>query len=176
MLRLRKPSNLDLAAIKAAYQRSAALHSHWACPPDDYSVYLRERNRYFLCLSARDDIVGTFNISGVIRGRFQSAYLGYEVFYPYQRKGYMSQGMQLLLAEAFGPLNLHRLEANIQPDNAASIRLVKNAGFTKEGYSRAYLNVGGKGWKDHERWAIVNPHWRPEHQTELVNFELTQIA
>ncbi len=60
------------------------------------------------------------------------------------------------LAEAFEGLNLHRLEANIQPENFASIRLVSNAGFIKEGFSKNYLRVGGYEWKDHERWTIVN--------------------
>tara|TARA_R110002167_G_scaffold68996_1_gene194675 strand:+ start:643 stop:834 length:192 start_codon:yes stop_codon:yes gene_type:complete len=56
-------------------------------------------------------------------------------------------------------LNLHRLEANIQPDNIASIKLVANNGFIKEGFSRNYLKVGGVEWKDHERWASVNANW-----------------
>ena len=71
----------------------------------------------------------------------------------------MSKGIALLLKEAFEELNLHRLEANIQPENLASIRLVSNAGFVKEGFSKNYLRVGGLQWKDHERWAIVNASW-----------------
>ena len=90
---------------------------------------------------------------------FHSAYLGYEAFYPYTGQGYMRHGLQLVLKEAFQTLNLHRLEANIQPDNLSSIRLATNAGFVKEGFSRQYLRVGGKAWKDHERWAILNTDW-----------------
>ena len=71
----------------------------------------------------------------------------------------MYQGLLLLLQEAFNTLNLHRLEANIQPENMGSIRLVSKAGFVKEGYSRMYLRVGNKEWKDHERWAIINERW-----------------
>jgi len=51
-------------------------------------------------------------------------------------------------------LRLHRLEANIQPENVASIALARTCGFNKEGYSPAYLKIGGR-WRDHERWAIV---------------------
>jgi len=68
----------------------------------------------------------------------------------------MAKGLQLLLTKAFTELKLHRLEANIQPDNKRSIKLVSRAGFVKEGYSKNYLNIGGQGWKDHERWAIVS--------------------
>ncbi len=71
----------------------------------------------------------------------------------------MRQGLQLILQEVFQTLNLHRLEANIQPENSPSIHLVAGAGFVKEGFSRQYLRVGGKEWKDHERWAILNHEW-----------------
>lgn len=71
--------------------------------------------------------------------------------------------MTLLLKEAFEDLHLHRLEANIQPENLASIRLVSNAGFVKEGFSRNYLRIGGLEWKDHERWAIINAMWTDQN-------------
>ena len=160
MLSLRQPQPSDLDAVFAAYARSVSLHAPWAYPPNDYGSYLAQAGRYFVYQSSTQEIVGTFNISGVVRGHFQSGYLAYEVFAPYQNQGLMTQGLQLLLAEAFQNLNLHRLEANIQPGNAASIRLVARAGFIKEGFSRQYLRVGGQDWKDHERWAILNPHWQ----------------
>ncbi len=55
---------------------------------------------------------------------------------------------------AFKELGLHRLEANIQPGNLASIALVKRLGFKQEGYSQRYLKIGGE-WRDHERWALL---------------------
>lgn len=94
-------------------------------------------------MTETDQIIGTFNISNIIRGYFHSAYLGYEMFHPYQGNGYMRLGLDLLLNEAFQVLNLHRLEVNIQPENIASIRLVAGAGFIKEGFSRQYLRIGG---------------------------------
>lgn len=156
---LRKPQINDLAEIKEAYERSVQLHQPWTYPPSDFEQYLTQEHRYFVCLTESHTIVGTFNISNIIRGYFHSAYLGYEVFHPYQGRGYMKAGLKLLLSEAFEKLNLHRLEANIQSENIASIHLVANAGFIKEGFSRQYLRVGGKEWKDHERWAILNEMW-----------------
>lgn len=76
----------------------------------------------------------------------------------------MKEGLKLLLIETFEKLNLHRLEANIQPENTPSIRLVANAGLIKEDFSRYYLRVGGKEWKDHERWAILNEKWMKPSQ------------
>jgi len=66
----------------------------------------------------------------------------------------MSEALQLVLRYAFRDLGLHRLEANIQPGNVASVALVQRAGFSLEGYSRRYLKIGGQ-WRDHERWAII---------------------
>lgn len=159
MLFLRNARREDRDEVVAAYQRSTDLHHPWVEAPKNIEQYLEQEGRYFLCLSNNGAIVGTFNVSGIIRGYFQSGYLGYEVFVPYQGQGFMTLGIRLLLEEAFGNLNLHRLEANIQPGNISSIRLVSSAGFVKEGFSRQYLRIGGKEWKDHERWAIINSNW-----------------
>ncbi|MEM5499871.1 GNAT family N-acetyltransferase [Paraglaciecola mesophila] len=160
MLILRKPRLEDRFEIEECYGRSESLHRPWVFPPESYESYLQQDGRYFLSLESSGEIVGTFNISGVVRGFFQSGYLGYEVFLPHNGKGYMSVGMRLLLEEAFSNLGLHRLEANVQPGNIDSIKLLSKAGFIKEGFSKSYLNIGGLGWKDHERWAIVNNEWK----------------
>lgn len=64
--------------------------------------------------------------------------------------------MSVVIRRAFGELKLHRLEANIQPGNVASIALVRACGFALEGYSPRYLKIGGR-WRDHERWALLRP-------------------
>jgi ribosomal-protein-alanine N-acetyltransferase len=71
----------------------------------------------------------------------------------------MTEAMRLLLREAFTHIGLHRLEANIQPGNVASIALAKRCGFELEGFSPRYLKVGGR-WRDHERWAVRTETWR----------------
>jgi [ribosomal protein S5]-alanine N-acetyltransferase len=67
----------------------------------------------------------------------------------------MSEGVRLGIKYAFYTLNLHRVEANIQPENIASIGLVKRMSFAKEGFSRRYLYINGD-WRDHERWALTH--------------------
>ena len=111
-----------------------------------------------VCRREDDQIVGSVNLSQIVRGTFQSAYMGYQVFQPFARQRYMTDAMKLVLLVTFARLRLHRVEANIQPTNTASIALVKRAGFVKEGYSPRYLKIGGR-WRDHERWAIAAERW-----------------
>jgi len=60
----------------------------------------------------------------------------------------------MTVALAFEELGLHRLEANMQPDNLASIAIVRRLGFQKEGFSPRYLCINSV-WRDHERWALL---------------------
>ena len=70
----------------------------------------------------------------------------------------MKPALAAVIAISFDNLALHRLEANIQPSNIASIALVKSLGFRLEGYSPRYLKIAG-AWQDHERYAITAEEW-----------------
>ena len=99
-------------------------------------------------------IVGVINITEIVQASFQSAYLGYYGMAWSSRRGLMTEALNAAVRYAFGDLGLHRLEANIQPENTASIALVRRVGFKKEGFSPRYLRINGK-WRDHERWALL---------------------
>ena len=105
-------------------------------------------------------MVGVFNLSEIVRGAFQNAYIGYYAFAPHAGRGYMAEGLELALRFAFRVMRLHRVEINIQPGNARSLRLARKAGFTREGFSRHYVKIAGR-WRDHERWALTVEDWRP---------------
>ncbi len=109
-----------------------------------------------MCNRADDAIVGVININNILRGSFLSASLGYYAGAPHTGHGYMREGLELVKRYAFQDLGLHRLEANIQPDNASSIALVKRCGFSYEGMSPAFLFIAGE-WRDHERWTAYDP-------------------
>ena len=100
-----------------------------------------------------------FLLGEIVRGSLNSAYLGYWASQTWAGRGAMSQGMQMLLRHAFRTVRLHRVEANIQPENRASIALARRSGFRKEGFSPRYLKIGGR-WQDHERWAMTVEDWR----------------
>jgi [ribosomal protein S5]-alanine N-acetyltransferase len=109
-------------------------------------------------LVARDTasgcVVGVINLMEIVLAIFQSAYLGYYGMARCAGSGLMTEAVRLGVAYGFGELGLHRLEANIQPDNARSIALVRRLGFRREGFSPRYLRIGGV-WRDHERWALL---------------------
>jgi len=113
--------------------------------------------------SADQQLAGVINVSEPVRGVFQSAYLGFYAFVGFELRGYMTEGLALVLDRAFGALGFHRLEANIQPRNLASSALVSPLGFRKEGFSPRYLLIDGV-WRDHDRWAILSDEWPARRQ------------
>jgi ribosomal-protein-alanine N-acetyltransferase len=149
-----------------AMARSREFHGTWISQPAtaaDFDVLLsraEEDTFVALVIRLREDgrLAGVFNISEIVRRAFQSAYIGYGGVAGLEGRGYMTEGMGLVLDYAFGELGLHRLEANIQPANTASIALVRRCGFVREGFSEKYLKIDGD-WRDHERWAIRAELW-----------------
>jgi len=152
----------DRDAFLEMVRESRELHRPWAYPPerpDQFDELISRCSREDFCcllavISETDEIVGVYNISQIVRGSFQSAFLGYYASARHAGKGLMKEALQLVLDHAFGPLKLHRIEANIQPGNTASIALARGAGFRLEGYSPRYLLIGGQ-WRDHERYALT---------------------
>ena len=160
---IRPPQPGDVDGFIAAVRRSKKLHGVWiqtkATNQTQFEKYLARfssnQNYGFLVIHrATHEIIGVININEVIHGAFQNGSLGYYAFEPHAGKGLMREGLSLVVKYAFGKLKLHRLEANIQPDNHASIALVKKCGFVHEGLGRRLLKIRGR-WRDHERWALL---------------------
>lgn len=159
---LRHLTYADRDQFLAMVETSRELHRPWAYPPhrpDQFDeLVARCTHDDSLCLLACDAetgaITGVFTVSQIVRGAFQSAFLGYYASAAFAGRGYMREAIGLVLDYSFGPLALHRLEANIQPANTKSIALARSAGFRLEGYSPRYLLIGGQ-WRDHERYALT---------------------
>ncbi len=159
---LLRPTAKHRAPFLDAVVRSRRLHGRFVSPPADAKAFRDwlERGRgdrhvqRLILDRASGEFAGVVNVNEIVRGGFQSGYLGYYAFEPLAGRGYMEAGLRAMMREAFGPLRLHRLEANIQPDNLRSIALVRRLGFRLEGMSPRYLKIAGR-WRDHERWAIT---------------------
>ena len=159
---LRYPTPRDEEGFVARARASRGLHRAWVHAPDSsvaFRSHLRRTHQpdvasFLICRREDDDLAGVATLSQIFLGNFRNAYLGFYAFEPYERRGYMTEGVRLVLRHAFGTLGLHRVEANVQPDNEASMAFVERLGFRREGFSPRYLKIAGR-WRDHVRWAIL---------------------
>jgi len=163
---LRRPNASDCSEFIEMARTSEKFHRGLMNPaktPEEYKRFLQrvdndQTESFLICRIEDDAIAGVINLSQIFHGAFQNAYLGYGLGIDFARRGYMTEAVNLILRFAFTELDLHRVEANVQPQNAPSIRLLERCGFKKEGFSEKYLKVDGR-WRDHERWAIIRENW-----------------
>jgi len=161
-LRLSRATSADAADLIAANVASQAHHLPWVTSFTDQAGFdtwfARGRTGPNVGLVAREaasnQVVGIINLNEIVMGAFRSAYLGYYGMLTFARTGLMTEALRAAVNYAFNDLGLHRLEANIQPDNLASIALARRLGFKQEGFSPRYLRINGE-WRDHERWALL---------------------
>lgn len=160
---LRRLAREDQEEYTALARASAELHNPWIYAPTtpaEFDSYLERFDHVasegtVICARESGAITGFVNISEIIRGPYLRASVGYGAFVPFAGNGYMSEGFELILKFAFNDLGLHRLEADIQPGNMASVNLVKRVGFQYEGFSPRFIYIRGI-WRDHERWAVTS--------------------
>lgn len=163
---LRRPVLEDVDEFLTAVDASRERHDGLVEPPASeasFAAYVDRVRRpqyggFLVRTGDTDRLVGVVNINSIARGSIQSASIGYYRLTGAGERSSMTLAVERVVVHAFDDLRLHRVEANIQPHNARSIELVSSIGFRKEGYSPAFLRIGGV-WRDHERWAIVAEHW-----------------
>ncbi|MCF7915004.1 MAG: GNAT family N-acetyltransferase [Spirochaetaceae bacterium] len=126
----------------------------WIRPKDSGSIE---------CVSAESDnfaevrhrVIGFVKFSNIIRGHFQSCFASYALDKDYCRRGYMGEALEAAIDYLFGFERLHRVEANVVPENKASLRTAIRAGFSNEGLARSYLCLNGR-WRDHVHMVRIN--------------------
>jgi len=174
---LRLPHRRDLDEFVALRAASRGHLEPWELvPPDGHDPWgAGEFSRYLEAVSSphrrrwlvrrRDDgaLLGACAITAIQRGVMQSATLDYWIGAPFTRRGYMGEALGHVLQQAFGPFELHRVEALVLPENEPSRRLLARRGFRLEGVSQRLVLLRG-AWRDHERWALTREEWeaRPE--------------
>ncbi len=162
------------------YRRNRAFHAPWA-PLREESFYTVEMQRRIVLreqeharqgsmfrfwLVAREGVegvpdgtvLGNVSLSNIIYGYFHSAFLGYQMDKDHVRRGFAHEALVQILKFAFETVRLHRLEANIVPENTASRALAKKLGFREEGLARRYLQIAGS-WKDHIHYVLLQEEW-----------------
>ena len=160
--RIRPPEAADEKPFLLAMQNSVGLHYPWVSAPKDHVAWQRYMKRLerdneagFLVKRIPDDVIcGVVNLNIITYEALCSAYISYFGVAGQVEKGYMKEGLLQVIRHAFDDLGLHRIEANIQPGNLASIALAQCIGFQYEGFSPRYLKINGE-WCDHERWALL---------------------
>ena len=174
-VQLRTPEPADEEAFLTAVAASRGLHRPWVHPPSTPEAFqaafvagagATRRVSYFAIERESGTIAGVFNLSEIVRGPLQSAYLGFYAFAASSGRGLMTDALRLVTTRAFGELRLHRVEANVQPANGRSLALVERCGFRREGFSPRYLRIAGR-WRDHERWAILVEDWKAARREQL---------
>jgi RimJ/RimL family protein N-acetyltransferase len=166
----------DVEPHRRAVLASAERLRRWnPVMPDDLPRHLAAQSvdyRTFLVLANQPEggqpIVGRANLTNAVRGRFRSVAMGYDAYDPYAGRGLFGQGLRLVLDLAFaeieaGGMDLHRVEASVQPGNVASAGLLRSLGFRREGFSPRYLYLANnddvESWRDHDRYAITREEW-----------------
>ena len=122
-----------------------------------YAEDARDDKAYALFVFREDDgaLAGGITLSNVRRGVAQTASLGYWAGQSFASKGVTTAAVRVCIRYAFEDLELHRVEAACQPENAPSRRVLEKAGFVQEGRARGYLKINGQ-WRDHLLWGAVN--------------------
>jgi len=159
---IQAPQPGDEETFLTAMRDSVGLHSPWVSAPKDHAAWQRYMKRLereneagFLVKRIHDGaLCGVVNLNVITYEALCSAYVSYFGVAGKVEKGYMKEGLSQVIRHAFDQLGLHRLEANIQPGNLASIALAQSTGFQYEGFSPRYLKISGE-WCDHERWAVL---------------------
>jgi ribosomal-protein-alanine N-acetyltransferase len=183
-LSLHAPDEAQVAAVADYYRRNQAHFAPWDPPlPADHAepAAVRQQltegaaafadgrsHRWWLAWQADVDaagqpqrVIGSVSLSAIARGPFHSANLGYALDGACQGQGLMTEALQAVLAEAFGPrINLHRLQAGVRPENTRSLAVLARLGFENEGLARQYLFIDG-AWRDHLLFAARNPAFKP---------------
>jgi len=99
-------------------------------------------------------LVGQITVSGVTWGSLRSAHVGYWVDQRVAGRGTIPLALALVGDHCFRALRLHRLEVNIRPENAASLRVAEKLGLRDEGLREKFLHIDG-AWRDHRTFAIT---------------------
>lgn len=128
----------------------------WSWPPQWTGLKALARRGQCLpfAITVDGQFAGQITIGNVIRASLRSAWVGYWVSSTVVGGGVATASVALVVDHVFAAAGLHRIEATVRPENAASVRVLTKVGFREEGLFRRYLDVAGD-WRDHLCFAIT---------------------
>ena len=103
-----------------------------------------------------NELIGQITLGGIIYGALRAGHIGYWIAEEYANRGLTTEAVRGVSQFGFKELELHRLEINIRPENAASIRVAEKAGYILEGERKNYLHIDG-AWRNHLCFVSENP-------------------
>jgi len=124
---------------------------------------------YGFGIFVQDRLAGEINVSGIQRGPFQNAYVGYWIDEAQAGQGYVPEALVMVARFAFEDVRLHRLQVAIIPRNQASRRVVEKLDLREEGLAVRYLAINGV-WEDHVRYAITAEEWAERSEDLLAKW------
>jgi ribosomal-protein-alanine N-acetyltransferase len=101
-------------------------------------------------------VLGSISLNDIRRGPLQSAELGFGLDHQHEGRGLMTEALRAVCDYAFGPMALHRLQANHLPENRRSAAVLRRLGFQTEGLARELVCIDGR-WRDHVLTALLAP-------------------
>lgn len=107
-----------------------------------------------LVIEYRGEVVGQLNVSNVVHGSVSNAVIGYWVAPEVAGRGVTPTAVALVTDYLLNSYGLHRVEIDIRPENAASLRVVEKLGFRFEGLKERYIHING-AWRDHYVFALT---------------------
>lgn len=113
---------------------------------------------FAVCIAEQGAMIGRISLSNIVRGGWQNATIGYFISKSYGGRGLATQAVRLAVDYAFGPAQLHRVQAAIMPTNERSLRVIEKSGFAYEGLARNYLQIDGV-WADHRIYSMTIERW-----------------
>ena len=135
-----------------------------ATPPAGLSTYVvtlgrlrddaQAGNTWPFAVVVDGSLVGQVTLGSLRREPAEPAYVGYWIDKTHAGRGITPRALALVLDHAFATLDLPRVEANIQPDNDASRRVVEKLGFRLDALRPGHLHVAG-AWRDHLRFELT---------------------
>jgi [ribosomal protein S5]-alanine N-acetyltransferase len=99
-------------------------------------------------------LVGQMNVSNVVHGALRGCSVGYWIDSAVAGRGITPTALALVIDHCFTGVGLHRVQVDIRPENAASLRVVEKLGLRREGYFERFLDIDG-AWRDHIAFAIT---------------------